>query len=226
MATIKYYIGAIILLCVSMSACTKYGYIDGGLSKGEHDCTMWEYFNTDSYNWDSTMLMIERAGLKSLFDGTGEHEQITFFGVTNLSIRRFILNHNTENGLTKDDPEYWNAVSDIPVEKCQDIIEKLVAPRRLMVNDVPRGTRKLRGGGVGSEYVQDGGMDCPCIRGSLFVWTQKGDYGGVKEGGGYVLYIAGQSRAGLPNDQIASGDIQTNNGVVHSLNYDFRFDNF
>lgn len=52
---------------------------------------MWEYFHTDSYNWDSTIIMIEHAGLKSLFDGTGEYEQITFFGLTNLSILRYMM---------------------------------------------------------------------------------------------------------------------------------------
>lgn len=68
------------------SSCTKYDYIDGGLVKGVHDCSMWDYFHTDSYDWDSTIVMIEHAGLKSLFDGTGEYKEITFFGLTNHSI--------------------------------------------------------------------------------------------------------------------------------------------
>ena len=80
-----------VVMVVVFASCTKYGYIDGGLADGVHDCTMWEYFHTDSYNWDSTIIMIEHAGLKSLFDGTGEYKDITFFGLTSLSIRRYLL---------------------------------------------------------------------------------------------------------------------------------------
>lgn len=61
-------IGAMIFLLVVLgSSCTKYDYIDGGLVKGVHDCSMWDYFHTDSYDWDSTIVMIEHAGLKSSF---------------------------------------------------------------------------------------------------------------------------------------------------------------
>ena len=83
--------GMVVVMIVAFCSCTKYNYIDGGIANGVHDCTMWEYFHTDSYNWDSTIIMIEHAGLKSLFDGTGEYEQITFFGLTNLSILRYMM---------------------------------------------------------------------------------------------------------------------------------------
>lgn len=65
----------ILSLFVSMitlvSCNTDYNYIDSGLSNGVHDCTMYDYFKTDSYNWDTTRLMIDRAGLADLFKGKG-----------------------------------------------------------------------------------------------------------------------------------------------------------
>ena len=63
--------GALVLIMINICSCTDYNYIDGGTANGIHNCTMWEYFENQTYDWDSTMIMIEHAGLKSLFDGSG-----------------------------------------------------------------------------------------------------------------------------------------------------------
>ena len=214
-ATIKHITkGAIVVMVLCFCSCTKYNYINGGTANGIHDCTMWEYFHTNSYDWDSTVVMIEHAGLKSLFDGTGEYKQITFFGLTSNSILRYMLENNYER------------VTDIPVGKCQDIIQKLVAPKRIMLNDVPRGNRIQSGGGIESAFVEYDGLVFDCIRGSLFLWTQRMAYNHIEDTGEIALYIASRNQDGTRNERVASTDIQTTNGVVHSLNYDFRFRNF
>ena len=214
-ATIKHITkGAIVVMVLCLCSCTKYNYINGGTANGIHDCTMWEYFHTNSYDWDSTVVMIEHAGLKSLFDGTGEYKQITFFGLTSNSILRYMLENNYER------------VTDIPVGKCQDIIQKLVAPKRIMLNDVPRGNRIQSGGGIESAFVEYDGLVFDCIRGSLFLLTQRMAYNDIEDTGEIALYIASRNQDGTRNERVASTDIQTTNGVVHSLNYDFRFRNF
>ena len=214
-ATIKHITkGAIVVMVLCFCSCTKYNYINGGTANGIHDCTMWEYFHTNSYDWDSTVVMIEHAGLKSLFDGTGEYKQITFFGLTSNSILRYMLENNYER------------VTDIPVGKCQDIIQKLVAPKRIMLNDVPRGNRIQSGGGIESAFVEYDGLVFDCIRGSLFLWTQRMAYNDIEDTGEIALYIASRYQDGTRNERVASTGIQTTNGVVHSLNYDFRFRNF
>ena len=214
-ATIKHITkGAIVVMVLCLCSCTKYNYINGGTANGIHDCTMWEYFHTNSYDRDSTVVMIEHAGLKSLFDGTGEYKQITFFGLTSNSILRYMLENNYER------------VTDIPVGKCQDIIQKLVAPKRIMLNDVPRGNRIQSGGGIESAFVEYDGLVFDCIRGSLFLWTQRMAYNDIEDTGEIALYIASRNQDGTRNERVASTDIQTTNGVVHSLNYDFRFRNF
>ena len=214
-ATIKHITkGAIVVMVLCLCSCTKYNYINGGTANGINDCTMWEYFHTNSYDWDSTVVMIEHAGLKSLFDGTGEYKQITFFGLTSNSILRYMLENNYER------------VTDIPVGKCQDIIQKLVAPKRIMLNDVPRGNRIQSGGGIESAFVEYDGLVFDCIRGSLFLWTQRMAYNDIEDTGEIALYIASRNQDGTRNERVASTDIQTTNGVVHSLNYDFRFRNF
>lgn len=213
--------GVIVLMLVAFCSCTKYNYIDGGVANGVHDCSMWDYFHTDSYNWDSTMIMIEHAGLKSLFDGTGEYKQITFFGLTNLSIRRYMLNNNAD--LEEDDPQYLCRVTDISPAKCKDILQKLVVPgKRIMLNDVPRGRRLS----VNNVYKETDGMKCACVKGELFLWTLRQDYNNMQEMGEVELYVASRNVAGARNEQVASTDIQTTNGVVQALSYDFRFENF
>ncbi|MCR9011406.1 hypothetical protein [Gabonibacter chumensis] len=201
----------VIVTVVIFASCTKYGYIDGGIANGVHDCTMWEYFHTDSYNWDSTIILIEHAGLKSLFDGTGEYKQITFFGLTGPSIRRYLLENNYER------------VTDIPKGKCVDILQKLVVPQRLMLKDIPRGNRVNRGG---NEFVEYDGMVAPAIRGELFLWTYRGMYNKVKDAGAVIINLASRNEKGTRAEPIASSDIQTTTGIVHSLNYDFKFRNF
>lgn len=212
--------GMVVVMIVAFCSCTKYNYIDGGIANGVHDCTMWEYFHTDSYNWDSTIIMIEHAGLKSLFDGTGEYEQITFFGLTNLSILRYMMINN--DGLEETDPHYMHRVTDIPKGKCQDILQKLVVSQRLMLNDIPRGSRLLQK----QQYVETGGVEYDCVKGKVFLWTLRGTYNNVQDAGEVQFYLASHNMDNIRNEQIVSTDIQTTNGVVQALNYDFRFTNF
>lgn len=224
MAKVKYRTWAVLLLlALGLGSCTKYNYIDTGLSNGLHDYTMWEYFHSDSRNWDSLILMINNAGMRPVFDGTGDYPQITFFGLTNYTIRRTMLDHN--KGLSPTSANYWHSVSDIPVMKCQEILKKLVVPQRFMLANVPRGYRTQRTEGGVSTYIETDGMVCENIYGTtLFIWTQKENYMGVAEAGELSLWMVSREYKGA-NERIASTDIQTTNGVVMSMNNDFRFIN-
>ncbi len=219
---LKYLSGSLLVLFIVLggSSCTKYNYIDGGVANGVHDCTMWDYFHTDSYDWDSTIIMIEHAGLKSLFDGTGEHKEITFFGLTNHSIRGYMLDHNKD--LKEDDPTYLHRVTDISQAKCKDVLEKLVVPKRVMSKDVARGNRVL----LNNAYLETGGMELSCVRGVLFLWTIQGAWEGVENVGAVTLNIASHNVDMAKNQVVASTNIQTTTGVVQALNYDFDFNNF
>lgn len=221
-STIKYLTGSLVILMIVLgSSCTKYNYIDGGLANGVHDCTMWEYFHTDSYDWDSTIVMIEHAGLRSLFDGTGEYKEITFFGLTNHSIRAYMLDNNKD--LEENDPDYLHRVTDIPSDLCKDILEKLVAPKRIMLKDVARGQRVAL---AANNYRETDGMEIPCVRGSLFAWTVRSSWQYVEDVGAITLNIASHNVVGGTNELVASTDIQTTNGIVQALSYDFDFFNF
>ena len=202
--------GIIIVVAMVFCSCTKYEYIDGGVAKGVHDCSMWDYFHTDGYDWDSTRVMIEYAGMKSFFDGTGEYKQITFFGITNHVICRYLL----EKGYAR--------VSDIDVADCKKLLEALIVPKRIMTEDIPAGSRLV----IGQKIKEEGGAVCESVRGELFLWKLQDPYQGMEHAGAFHLYIAIENNEKAQPEVVASSNIQTNNGVVQSLNYDFDVSNF
>lgn len=120
-------IGFMIIFC----GCGKDYFHDTGLANGKHDCTIWEYMQQDRENWDSTILVIKRAGLQSLFDGTdGENKEITFFGPTNMSIMQFLFK--------TVDEEYemmYSSIDDIPVEICRQFILSHVIREKWLSTD-------------------------------------------------------------------------------------------
>lgn len=221
--------GVALLLLVNLYSCTDYNYIDGGLANGVHNCTMWEYFENQTVDWDSTMIMIEHAGMKSYFDGSGKYKQITFFGITDITIARFMLQHNSEldgdkeYGIPVDDSEYWHKVTDMPADSCAAILKKLIVPeQKIMLKDVPQGNRLL----VARKYVESSGKSFTTLYGDeIFAWMVPGDYGDLKDAGAKVLWIARRLNTSS-NQRIASTDIQTTTGVINSMDYDFAMGNF
>lgn len=204
-----------LLVCVGigLASCTNYQYMDTGLANGKHDYTVWEYLHTQSSDWDSTVLLIEHAGMKSYFDGSMRDQQITFFGVTNLSILRFMLNHNED----VEDDEAWEKVTDIPEDICQYIVSRLIVPQRLLVSDVPRGDLQPTNYG----YDEVDGKVYPTLEGELFIYTFQEDYEEIPEKGEIGLYIYMHDSENYEKNRIVSTDIQMTNGVVHALSYNF-----
>lgn len=221
--------GIVLFIGIGLSSCTKYNYIDGGVANGIHDCTMWEYFESQTVDWDSTRIMIEHAGMKSFFDGSGPHKQITFFGITDIAIARYMLKHNydldqrKEWGETVDESEYWNKVTDMPASMCTSILKKMIVPQRLMLKDIPKGSREIASNG--KEYIEQDGIVLSTLEGDIFAWMDPENYGEVEDVGAKVLRIARRLTTSS-NWRIASTDIQTTTGVVHSMGYEFEIDNF
>lgn len=205
-----------LLLCaaIGMVSCTNYQYIDTGLANGKHDYSVWEYLHTQPDDWDSTILLIENAGMKAYFDGSMKDEQITFLGVTNLSILRLMLQHNEEVA-NNEYGEEWNRVADIPEEICQYILKRLIVPRRLTVNDIPKGDYNEK---TGSETD---GKVYPTLEGELFIYTFREDYNDIPEKGEFGLYVYLHDSQNYYKNRIVSTDIQMTNGVVHALSYNF-----
>ena len=93
------------------TGCGNDFYHDSGLADGKHDCTVWEYLQTDHYNWDSVIV-------------------ITFFAPTNLSVNQFLFKTTGETG-----DMVYSSVKDVPVELCRKMLLAHVLNRRMMKED-------------------------------------------------------------------------------------------
>ena len=204
MRTIKHPIYLLALLVLSLfSSCTKYDFIETGKAT--------------------------RAGLEDLFQGTNTQygPNITFLGITNHSIRRYLYRTYgiNEDGTspadavdpsTLTDEETMKLIDRMSVATCRSIILDCVIPQeKLLLEDFPAGRKAADGSTIGT-----GGKTYTMASGKqLWLYTFRDTYAGVAGSGANRLHIVSPTTS-ISRD-IASHDIQTRTGVVHSLQYDF-----
>ena len=192
---------AISIVLTIVSCTTDYNMNNTGLANGKFDGTMYDYFHSDSYNWDSLIIMIDRAGLQDLFNGEVEgYEEITFWGPTNNSIRRWMLEGGT--GVPR-------RLKDLSPEECRKYVMAHVVKGKTMLNDIPRGTINMGSvsGGM-TMYGEDN-------KNEMWVYTEQLPYNGVIDVGAVIIKI--RSMRTLVDIDIASCNIEPTTGVVHSL---------
>lgn len=194
-----------IVFCLCMftllSCETKYGYIDTGLANGKFDGDMYEYLHSSSYDWDSTLVLVNRAGVQDLFRGKeAGYEKITFFGPTNLSILRWMIQKG------------YNSLNEVPVDSCRKLIMKHVVAGEYMRDDIPRGAVVI------GKTQGEGGVVLKNAWGTQFwVYSYQEPYKDIPETGPVVLYV--RSLDTSKSIDVASTNIETDSGVVHSLDY-------
>ncbi len=194
-------------------ACTRYDYKDTGTANPHFEGDMYAYLQSSSYNWDLILQIIDRAGLQDIF----HNDDITFMGLTSHSIRAWMLpgGQGYEHGYSK--------VEDIPVEMCRAIVLSLVIDGKMLRDEIERIEMNEKG-----EYI-GGGRICKTRYGNYIrLWTQQDPYMGVDGLGPVTLRMTtleNDQKKQIATNQIASGDIQPYNGVVHALEYSYRVDN-
>ena len=202
----KGYIFLIGVFCI-LCSCEDY-YRDSGLANGKHDCTMWEYFESQPGDWDSTMILIEHAGLKDVFDGTNpDYKEITFFGMTNLSIEQLLV-----KTIDDDWEPIYNRVKDIPVDLCREMLLSHVVAGKLMKSGCDYEERGTLTGGTTVKTLS--GIE-------LRIYRTQSSYSGIPDIGAEGLAIHAPVSGQMAT--IASADIEVTNGVVHSLDYTYQF---
>ena len=102
----KLLVTMIVLLLIG-GCSTNWNFENTGLAKEHFDGNMYEYLRSDSYNWDSIRLIIERAELVPLFEG---NDPITFIGPTNHSVRKWM------------NDKFINCINDIDKDACIKIV--------------------------------------------------------------------------------------------------------
>lgn len=199
----------ILLLLVSSIAlifsqsCTKYNLVDTGEANGNHDTTMWEYFVGDPYNWSMLTKMIEHADMKAYFDGT-QGKDFTFFGPTNHSIRRYLF----EQGYTQ--------VTDIPQEECKTILSDCLLIGRKTLSDFKAGRPSIDP----DVLIGTGGENIQMLSGKeLWIYTFRSTFNEIPEAGPEQIFLV--SELTQKRSRVASSNITTLTGIVHSLDYSF-----
>ena len=185
-----------------ITACGKDNFHDSGLANGKLNCSIWEYMQMHPETWDSVALMIERANLRDIFEGTNpDYPQITFFGPVNYSVMSFLLKTTDEEG-----NRLYHSVGDVPPEICRQMVLSHILPRRMMKEEFDY---EIKG-------TDTGGSILKTLTGiELRVYRIKTPYYDIPDLGPEYLAIHALEK-GYKTD-VASANIETTNGVVHSL---------
>lgn len=197
-----------IIISVALVSCEKDYLHDTGLSNGYHDCSMMDYMRNDHFNWDSTVVAIEYAGLTDIFAGENpDYEEITFFGPTNMSIRQYLL-----KTLALDGEQLYHAVREMPVELVRTMILSYIIKGKFMKDSFEY---EIKG-------TLDGGTKVKTLNGiELRIYRTQNPFMGIPdigaEGLGFHALESGQMVT------VLSADIQVSNGVVHSLSNKFQW---
>ena len=217
------YLSIIIILSAS---CTKEQFYEMGEPITHEDKSTWEYFGTSSYNWDSTKLVIERAGLQHIFTGEDKfYRKVTFLGLTNHSIRQFMLKAPLKNG--QDQNGNWGfqpardpflTVDDIPLEMCIDIIKEHTTRDVFMMEDLTEMNFVF----VDKIPMVEGGKEITMLSGrKLKVGYIQEHMEGREDMGPKRMVVVNDANGSINRVSIASSDIAVKNGAVHSLPYGY-----
>ena len=188
-----------------LASCEKDYRHDTGLADGYHDCSMMDYLRSDHNNWDSIVVAIEYAGLTDIFEGTNpDYKEITFFGPTNMSIRKFFLEQTGE--------AIYHTIREIPVELVRDMILAYLVEGKKMKETFDYEVKGTLTGGTEVYSLNNV---------KLRVYRTQSEFNGIPDIGAEGLKIHAEISGQMAS--IASADIETNNGVVHSLSNRFTW---
>ena len=203
------------LLVSMVVGCTKYNSIDTGLSQKKYSGNMYEYFHSNTYDWDSLLVLVDYMGLEEYFTGEKEgYETVTFFGPPNHSIRRWMYSFKSYNDMGIVTYKYHSmkeVVDGEGVEKCKKLILSHLVKGKYEVEDIPMGTSGDKESGI----IFTGAAD-----NTFRVFSFRETFNGVPETGAIRLYVRGGLNYSTSID-VASTDIEPTNGIVHSLAYGF-----
>lgn len=201
-----------------MACGTDYNYNDTGVCKENFPGNMYEYLQSNHYDWDSIVKIIDRAGMKEMF----EKEDFTFLGPTNITIRKWFY-WDKPGGVGQADKEYivhgYKSIRQVPVEICRKIVLSHVVEKVFSREDIDRPTydeeQQINGGGT--QYTTRWGN-------VLWFWTIQEPYMGIPESGPIIVYMSSLDEKGvvIKEIEVASVGIKPTNGIVHSLPYKYN----
>ena len=167
------------------------------------DCSLWEYLQSDHYNFDSIVVAVRHAGLETLF----EKADFTFFAITNHSVNQFLFKTVDDNG-----ERLYQCVGDIPVELCRRMILSYIGPEKFVSTDCDF---EIKGELKGGKMVETlAGNHLRCFR-------RTSDYDGAADKGPESFYIHDQETDRII--YVNGKNFVTTNGVIHRLSYTLQW---
>lgn len=197
------------VVALIFGSCTKYNYIDTGVSVNNENETMYEYFKQDSYNWALLKQIIDKADLVSIFDGTNSnYKSFMFLGPVDNSIRKWMMDNK------------YASVGDIPEDICKNMIMRYVFNNKAFNRDqVPSGSL-----GTGDDLV-NGGILMEAESGNeVWLYALKTPYMDNPSLLISTLFCVMMDTG--EKGYIATHDLKKINGIIHSLDDSHQISNF
>ncbi|WP_455786054.1 hypothetical protein [Butyricimonas faecihominis] len=199
----KVYYVFIVLNCILASCGTDYGFIDTGVSETHENETMYEYFQTDLYNWTLVKRMIDKAGLKAMFNGEDpNYKEIMFLGPVDNSMRAWMWDNR------------YQTVEDMDAELCKKLILRYVFNTVYEREKVP----------VKLSETGDGGVNLTGLAGNL-VWFYSMKEPFLDNPNVMITSLELLMKDNGQKAYIASSGIKVKNGMVHSLDDSHKIGN-
>ena len=199
----KVYYVFIVLNCILASCGTDYGFIDTGVSETHENETMYEYFQTDLYNWTLVKRMIDKAGLKAMFNGEDpNYKEIMFLGPVDNSMRAWMWDNR------------YQTVEDMDAELCKKLILRYVFNSVYEREKVP----------VKLSETGDGGVNLTGLAGNL-VWFYSMKEPFLDNPNVMITSLELLMKDNGQKAYIASSGIKVKNGMVHSLDDSHKIGN-
>jgi len=213
-----------------LSACTKYNFIETGLAQREYPGSMWAYFESHPYDWSMMVRLSKRIGLQSAFEGTSTYgKQITCFGITNHSWRRYLLKQYADE-ITNTGGDGEAEAQKLTDDQVLELLDKLDAnkAKAFILNGViPSEAIPLhtfppgRASSDSSNPIGTGGKTYTMASGKkLWIYSFRTAFNNVPGTGPEQLFLVSASTQ--VTSFVASHNIRTTTGIVHSLQYNFR----
>lgn len=195
--------------CV-LTGCEKDTFHDTGTANGVFEGSLYEYLKSDPKNYDSLVMMIDRAGLVELIAGRdADFPEITFFAPKNMNIIRYLWETTDEDG-----NRLYNRVADVPEAECREIVLSYIVVGKHKREDFGYEVKGTLEGGTLYSTLTDL---------KLRAYRTKGSWNGITDAGADGIGIHFKASGHIAN--VATGDLCTDNAVVHALSSTFALVN-
>lgn len=202
-----------------LAACTNWNYIDTGVHDPNQyvNSSMYEYLKQNSDQFYLTTAIIDRAGLKDLFEGKDpNHKSVMFIAPTKYAIMAGMMRMEYTKTPLKDEQgkvvsfDFLKDIENIPVDVCKSIILSYTFDKVYLRDQFPIGKR---GDGKEQKLMQDGEVMTSLNGNKIWFYCQQTPYGNFADI--HLNTIVGIEMGTMTDLYLVSTDHVVKNGVVH-----------